>query len=129
MPAGEETAEAATGQQTDQGNRAPRPQPEIGADWPFWGGDAQATRYSPLDQITRDNVDKLELAWTYHTGDVPISPANNGAEDQETPLQVGNRLYLCTPHNNIIALEANTGREIWKTEINAQSSVWMRCRK
>ena len=35
MPAGEETAEAATGQQTDQGNRAPRPQPEIGADWPF----------------------------------------------------------------------------------------------
>lgn len=96
--------------------------------WQHYGNTSGGSRFVAADQITRDNVDKLEVAWTYHTGDVPISPANNGAEDQETPLQVGNRLYLCTPHNNIIALEANTGREIWKTEINAQSSVWMRCR-
>lgn len=97
-------------------------------EWRNYGNTSGGSRFVAADQITRDTVKGLQVAWTYRTGDVPISPDNNGAEDQETPLQVGNTLYLCTPHNNIIALEADTGRELWKTVIDAKSSVWMRCR-
>ena len=114
MPAGEETAEAATGQQTDQGNRAPRPQPEIGADWPFWGGDAQATRYSPLDQITRDNVDQLERAFIYRTGDMPTGSAEGKYAAETTPLKIGDQLVMCSAKNILIAIDAATGEENWR---------------
>ncbi|MEN0115750.1 MAG: PQQ-binding-like beta-propeller repeat protein, partial [Agrobacterium cavarae] len=96
--------------------------------WEHYGNTAGGSRFVALDQITRDNVKDLKVAWTYHTGDTPISPGANGAEDQETPLQVGDTVFLCTPHNNVIALDADTGAQKWKTEINAKSSVWMRCR-
>jgi len=96
--------------------------------WEAYGNTAGGSRFAALDQITRDNVKDLTVAWTYHTGDTPISPGGGGAEDQQTPLQVGDRVFLCTPHNNVIAVDADTGKEIWKNEINAKSSVWMRCR-
>jgi quinate dehydrogenase (quinone) len=96
--------------------------------WNNYGNDAGGSRFAALDQINRTNVKDLQVAWTYRTGDTPISPGGNGAEDQQTPLQVGNRVFLCTPHNNVIALDADTGKQIWKNEINAKSSVWMRCR-
>lgn len=96
--------------------------------WDNYGNTPGGSRFAALDQINRDNVKDLKVAWTYHTGDTPISPGANGAEDQETPLQVGNRVFLCTPHNNVIAIDADSGKEIWKNEINAKSSVWMRCR-
>ncbi|NNG64032.1 membrane-bound PQQ-dependent dehydrogenase, glucose/quinate/shikimate family, partial [Pseudomonas fragi] len=66
-------------------------------------------------------------AWTYQTGDVAISDGN-GAEDQLTPLQVGDKVFICTPHNNLIALDADTGKELWKNNIDAKSAVWQRCR-
>lgn len=97
-------------------------------DWSSYGRTAAGDRFAAIDQITRDNVKDLQVAWTFHTGDTPISPTGNGAEDQETPLQVGNTLYLCTPHNNVIAVEADSGKEIWKREINAKAIVWARCR-
>jgi quinate dehydrogenase (quinone) len=96
--------------------------------WEAYGNSAGGSRFAALDQITRDNVKDLTVAWTYHTGDTPISPGGGGAEDQQTPLQVGDRVFLCTPHNNVIAVDADTGKEIWKNEINSKSSVWMRCR-
>ena len=96
--------------------------------WDNYGNTPEGSRFVALDQITRDNVKDLKVAWTYHTGDIPLSPDGNGAEDQQTPLQVGNTVFLCTPHNNVIAVAADTGRQIWKAEINAKSSVWMRCR-
>ncbi|WP_312403382.1 glucose/quinate/shikimate family membrane-bound PQQ-dependent dehydrogenase [Rhizobium sp.] len=96
--------------------------------WEAYGNTSGGSRFAALDQITRDNVKDLTVAWTYNTGDTPISPGGNGAEDQLTPLQVGDRVFLCTPHNNVIAIDADTGKEIWKNEINAKSSVWMRCR-
>lgn len=43
-------------------------------------------------------------------------------------MQIGNKVFICTPHNNLIALDADTGKELWKNEINAQSKVWQRCR-
>jgi len=96
-------------------------------DWTHYGNTEGGSRFAALDQINRGNVDKLKVAWTYHTGDVAISDGN-GAEDQLTPLQIGDKVFICTPHNNLIALDADTGRELWKNEINAQSKVWQRCR-
>ena len=96
-------------------------------DWLHYGNTAGGSRFAALDQINRSNVDQLAVAWTYHTGDLAVSDGN-GAEDQLTPLQVGDRVYVCTPHNNLIALDADTGREIWKREIKATSKVWQRCR-
>ena len=96
-------------------------------DWAHYGNTEGGSRFAALDQINRDNVDKLKVAWTYHTGDVAQSDGN-GAEDQLTPLQVGNKVFICTPHNNLIALDADTGKELWKNEINAKAAVWQRCR-
>lgn len=96
-------------------------------DWAHYGNTEGGSRFAALDQINRDNVDELKVAWTYHTGDVALSDGN-GAEDQLTPLQVGNKVFICTPHNNLIALDADTGNELWKNAINAQSAVWQRCR-
>ncbi|MDN5509634.1 MAG: membrane-bound PQQ-dependent dehydrogenase, glucose/quinate/shikimate family, partial [Pseudomonas sp.] len=96
-------------------------------DWAHYGNTEGGSRFAALDQINRDNIDKLKVAWTYHTGDVAISDGN-GAEDQLTPLQVGNKVFICTPHNNLIALDADTGKELWKNEVNAKSAVWQRCR-
>ncbi|MDE1179972.1 glucose/quinate/shikimate family membrane-bound PQQ-dependent dehydrogenase [Paraburkholderia sp.] len=97
-------------------------------DWANYGNTPGGSRFVALDQITRDNVKDLKVAWTFHTGDVPISPGGNGAEDQQTPLQIGDRIFMCTPHNNVIAVDADTGKQIWKREINAQAQVWNRCR-
>lgn len=96
-------------------------------DWAHYGNTEGGSRFAALDQINRSNVDQLKVAWTYHTGDVAISDGN-GAEDQLTPLQVGDKVFICTPHNNLIALDADTGKELWKNEINARSKVWQRCR-
>lgn len=97
-------------------------------DWDHYGNTAGGSRFVALDEITRDNVNNLKVAWTYHTGDTPVSLDGNGAEDQLTPLQVGDKVFLCTPHNNVIAVDADSGKEIWKREINAKSQVWQRCR-
>lgn len=96
-------------------------------DWAHYGNTEGGSRFAALDQINRDTVNKLKVAWTYHTGDVAISDGN-GAEDQLTPLQIGNKVFICTPHNNLIALDADTGKELWKNEVNAKSAVWQRCR-
>ena len=96
-------------------------------DWAHYGNDEGGSRFAALDQINRSNASKLVPAWTYHTGDVAISDGN-GAEDQMTPLQVGDKVFICTPHNNLIALDADTGKELWKNNINAKSAVWQRCR-
>nr|WP_024965376.1 membrane-bound PQQ-dependent dehydrogenase, glucose/quinate/shikimate family [Pantoea sp. IMH] len=96
--------------------------------WDNYGNTPGGSRFVALDQITRDNIKDLKVAWTYRTGDIPESPTGNGAEDQQTPLQIGDVLYLCTPHNNVIAVNADTGKEIWKHEVNAQAEVWNRCR-
>ncbi|WP_343527565.1 membrane-bound PQQ-dependent dehydrogenase, glucose/quinate/shikimate family [Sphingomonas sp.] len=95
--------------------------------WEAYGNTTGGSRFVALDQINRDNVKNLAVAWTYRTGDIATSDGN-GAEDQDTPLQVGDTVYICTPHNNVIALDADTGKEKWKTLVNAHASVWMRCR-
>jgi quinate dehydrogenase (quinone) len=85
---------------------------------------AASPRWTRSTAATSTNC---KVAWTYHTGDVAVSDGN-GAEDQLTPLQIGNKVFICTPHNNLIALDADTGKELWKNAINAKSKVWQRCR-
>ncbi|TPW28901.1 membrane-bound PQQ-dependent dehydrogenase, glucose/quinate/shikimate family [Martelella alba] len=96
--------------------------------WSHYGNTAGNSRFAALDQINVDNVDNLQVAWTYHTGDIPMS-TGSGAEDQLTPLQVGDKVYLCTAKNNVIALDADTGKEVWRHDVNANvGGVWERCR-
>ncbi len=88
---------------------------KVGADWPAYGGTYSARRYSPLDQINRSNVAKLQRAWLFHTGDMPKSDfAKNKYGAETTPLKVGQSLYLCTPKNIMIALDAASGKELWR---------------
>jgi quinoprotein glucose dehydrogenase len=88
---------------------------QVGADWPAYGGTYSARRYSPLAQINPANVGKLERAWVIHTGDLPKSEKiRNTYGAETTPLKIGDTLYLCTPKNIMIALEAGTGRERWR---------------
>ncbi len=61
-------------------------------DWAHYGNTEGGSRFAALDQINRTNINQLKVAWTYHTGDVAISDGN-GAEDQLTPLQVGDKVF------------------------------------
>ncbi|MER9405742.1 glucose/quinate/shikimate family membrane-bound PQQ-dependent dehydrogenase [Mesorhizobium caraganae] len=83
-------------------------------EWHFYGRTPYGQRYSPLDQITPDNVAKLQPAWTYQTGDVKGPDDVGETTYQVTPLKVGDALYICTPHNFAIAIDAATGKEKWR---------------
>lgn len=82
----------------------------VGSDWPAYGGTYAAQRFSPLAQITPENVAQLERAWVFETGDLPKD--RWGAET--TPLKVGDTLYFCTGMNVLIALDPATGRQRWR---------------
>jgi quinoprotein glucose dehydrogenase len=80
-------------------------------DWRVSGGGPDNLRSSGLAQINRDNVARLRVAWTYHTGDVP---PNGRGEIQATPIVVDDILYTTTPSLAVIALRADSGTLIWK---------------
>ncbi|MCS3466575.1 quinoprotein glucose dehydrogenase [Pseudomonas sp. JUb42] len=83
-------------------------------DWQSYGRTAFGDRYSPLAQITPDNAHKLVPAWTFRTGDIP-GPGDPGETTAEnTPLKVNNMLYVCTPHSQVIALDPDSGKELWR---------------
>src|SRR5258708_15977391 len=81
-----------------------------GDDWPNYGNDRGAMRYSPLTQITPANVTLLKVAWTYH---MKPADATRVATSETTPLVVGNMMYLGSPYGRIAALDATTGKELW----------------
>jgi quinoprotein glucose dehydrogenase len=83
-------------------------------DWPNYGRDPGGTRYSPLTQITRQNVTQLKPAWEYHTGALkPETELNQKAAFEATPILVDGTLYLSTPFDQVIALDPATGKERW----------------
>ncbi|PDT08762.1 glucose/quinate/shikimate family membrane-bound PQQ-dependent dehydrogenase [Rhizobium sp. M1] len=88
-------------------------------EWHQYGRTPFGQRYSPLDQITVDNVSTLKEAWRYQTGDVKRPDDISETTYQVTPLKVKDTLYLCTPHNWAIALDAKTGKEKWKYDSNS----------
>jgi quinoprotein glucose dehydrogenase len=84
------------------------------ADWPAWGGDAGGQKWSPLTQVTRENVGDLEVAWTYRHGDVSDGTGEaTRSSFNATPIAVHDTLYLCTGFNRVIALDSETGAERW----------------
>src|SRR5690606_39712502 len=85
-----------------------------GGDWTAYGGTYGAQRYSPLRQITPDSVGELERVWVAHTRDLPQDMSDNSYGAETTPLKVGDRLYLCSATNIMIALDPATGRELWR---------------
>nr|NYU00576.1 membrane-bound PQQ-dependent dehydrogenase, glucose/quinate/shikimate family [Stenotrophomonas sp. SbOxS2] len=116
--------------QTAQGTPPPVVPVAKGAeqrDWMHWGNTTAGTRFAALDQITPANVKELQVAWTARTGDVPESNGF-GAEDQNTPLQIGDSLFLCTPHNQVIAIDADSGKQRWAFDPKATAPNWQRCR-
>jgi quinoprotein glucose dehydrogenase len=93
-----------------------------GQDSRFHGADSGGTRFSSLQQINRENVNALKRAWTYHTGEVNReneTDRHEVAPFETTPLVVDGMLYLSTPSNRVIALDAETGTENWQFDPQA----------
>jgi quinoprotein glucose dehydrogenase len=84
--------------------------------WEHWGGDAGGTRFSALRQITPENVGRLISAWQFRTGDLTLREAElmRRTKFEATPLFVENSLILCTPFNEVIALDPGTGAQKWR---------------
>jgi len=87
-------------------------------EWPGVGGDKGNSRCSGLNQINRSNVRELQVAWTYHTGD-----AGRGTTIECTPIMIGHILYITTVASKVVALQADTGREIWKYDPYAGTGI------
>ena len=83
--------------------------------WPYYGNDAGGSRYSPLTQIDATNLDRLEIAWQFRTGELGQN-ARQGHRltFQATPVLWGGKLYLSTAFGEAIAVDATTGEEIWR---------------
>ncbi|HET9630372.1 MAG TPA: membrane-bound PQQ-dependent dehydrogenase, glucose/quinate/shikimate family [Novosphingobium sp.] len=98
-----------------------------GGDWRNYGNDPGGTRFSPLDQITPANVGKLQVAWTYRFG-----PAPKGAPEklQVTPIKIDDSVYVCTAYNDVVSLDAESGRQNWRfrSGTDATASPYGACR-
>ena len=95
-------------------------------DWPEYGNDPGGMRYSPLTQITPANVGKLKVAWTYGMNPQPVPGQPRGMvvgstaggrgrvpTSTATPIMVGGVMYLPTPFGRVVALNADSGKQIW----------------
>ncbi len=110
----------------------PGPQTEDN-DWHFYGRNAAGQRFSPLEQLTPANVSQLKPAWEYHTGDVLREGEDKAGREfnfEVTPIKVNNTLYICTPHRQVIALDATTGKQRWRFDPHADTSAneYLACR-
>lgn len=112
----------------------------VSVDWPTYHHDAGGTRFSPLKQITPANVATLQPAWTYHMKPVsaeslpPASDAGDGpplrrgrfVPSEATPLVVSGRMFLATPYGRVVALDADSGHELWIYELPNRDQPSMR---
>ena len=82
--------------------------------WDSFHGQLNAQKYSPLTQITADNVNKLTKVWEFHTGDVSDGKGDTPATVwSATPIFANDTLYIGTPFDRLIALDPGTGKEKW----------------
>jgi quinoprotein glucose dehydrogenase len=80
--------------------------PQQTIDWPTYGGQVEENHYSALTQINRQNVSQLRVAWKYDS--------EEGGGLETSPIIVGKTLYACTPSQKVVALDATTGKLLWK---------------
>src|SRR5262245_29065662 len=93
-------------------NDEPRVRPNV--DWPVYGGDQAGTKFSPLADINTTNVSRLAVAWEWTTGEKALEQfGTRPGNFQNTPLMIDNVLYLSTPYNRVVALNAQTGAQVW----------------
>ena len=120
------------------------------AGWTFWGATEGGTRYSPLTQITPENVTALKVAWTYRIGEASLAPVHptDPAEVsrmlakgltpevrrlpalEATPILADGRLYVCSSMNRVVALDPESGRELWTFDpkLDTTGAVLLVCR-
>lgn len=83
--------------------------------WPYYGRDAGGSRYSPLDQIEASNLEQLEIAWQFRTGELGEDAASGEQITFEaTPVLWRDTLYLSTAFGTVFAIDAATGNEVWR---------------
>jgi quinoprotein glucose dehydrogenase len=84
-------------------------------DWPAYGRDPGGARFSPLTQITRENVAQLQVVWTYHAGLMDMTGMSHRPPALEvTPIVVDGTMYISTPLGIVAALDPATGAERWR---------------
>src|SRR3981081_3503897 len=84
-------------------------------EWLFYGGDPGGTKYSALTDINAGNVQRLQVAWQWKHWETPLEEYKTAPGFFEsTPLMIDGVLYVTTPYNSMAALDAETGRELWR---------------
>jgi len=93
----------------------------VAEEWSYFGANQSGTKYSSLQQINRDNVSELEVAWTYRTGELERLSKAQGKQQsfENTPVIVDGSLIVCTPVGRIIAIDPATGKERWVFDPNS----------
>ena len=84
-------------------------------DWQAFGHDLGAQRYSPLTQINADNVAQLQPAWSIHLK--PEGYTGRPRLAEATPLVVGDTMYITSPYDQILAVDATTGKRLWTYDL------------
>lgn len=97
--------------------------PSEAGDWSAYGRTNEGRRFAPFSQINKDNVARLKVAWVAHTGDVP----SDIGLDENTPLQIGDKLVTCSPRNIVNAFDVETGKTLWTFDPKAKG-LRERCR-
>ena len=92
-------------------------------DWPVYGGNSDNTHFTTLNQITPANVARLRVAWTYQTHD-----EFSGSEMQANPIVIDGVLYATTPKMHVFALDAASGKELWRFDPNNGAAPTSRIR-
>ncbi|MEW9273262.1 glucose/quinate/shikimate family membrane-bound PQQ-dependent dehydrogenase [Gluconobacter oxydans] len=102
-------------------------------DWQFHGGTPAGDRFAAPTQINAQNAHNLKVAWVYHSGDLPRPGENSRGREfsfEATPIKIGNRLFFCTPHRDVVALDATTGKEVWHYRPGGEfgANIYQACR-
>lgn len=92
-------------------------------DWPTYGNTLKGNRFAEVGKITPANVADLKVAWTYRTGS-----DRDGMGFEATPIMVDGQMYLCTPSNKIIAIDPETGEEVWVFDPKTDAPPTGNCR-
>jgi quinoprotein glucose dehydrogenase len=93
---------------------------EEAREWRHYGNTLKGQRYARLAQLTPANISKLQVAWTYRTGEMPRDDDPLIVTFEATPIKIHDTLYLCSPRNVVIALDAETGQQRWRYDPRVQ---------